>query len=154
MQQATSIIECLYRNSIERPGETAYEFVTNLSSPTETITYLQLYNDVSGIARNLLDNVASGECVLLLYPPSIEYIKAFFACVMAGVVAVPLYPPKKNSKSDKVFIVAQASGAKFALTTQKDLSTTDEFWRGNSDYAMKFASTQSLIDGPNESTAP
>ncbi|NQZ11291.1 MAG: AMP-binding protein, partial [Algicola sp.] len=147
MHDVNSIIDCLVKNATDKPDEIAYEFVTTLSVPTQTITYQQLYTDVSQIAKNLLDNVKPGKCVVLLYPPSIEYIKAFFACVMAGVVAVPLYPPKKNSKSDKVFVVAQASKARFALTTEKDLPTIEAFWRANSDYEMSFSSTQVLIDG-------
>lgn len=30
---------------------------------------------------------------LILYPPSLEYIGAFFGCLYAGVIAVPAYPP-------------------------------------------------------------
>ncbi|MFT4928346.1 MAG: amino acid adenylation domain-containing protein [Phenylobacterium sp.] len=146
MQDVNSIIECLYRNSIAKPDEIAYEFVTSLASATETVTYHQLYTDVSQMAKSLLDNVAAGDCVLLLYPPSIEYIKAFFACVMAGVVAIPLYPPKKNSKSDKVFIVARASKAKFALTSDKELALISAFWAQNADIEMHFSSTQALIE--------
>lgn len=151
MQEASSIngkgiIECLYNNAQNKPDEVAYEFITDLANPGETITYGQLYQEVKNIANNLLNKVEPGQCVLLLYPPSIEYIKAFYACVMTGVVAIPLYPPKKNAKSDKVFIVAQASKAKMALTPQKELAAISDFWRDNSDYSMDFISTQALID--------
>ena len=148
MKDVNNIVECLYANSVEKPDEVAYEFVTDLSLPTEQITYHQLYSDVSLIAQNLLDKVAPGDCVLLLYPPSIDYIKAFYACLMAGVVAIPLYPPKKNSKSDKVFIVAAASKAEFALTTEKELSQLTAFWRENSDLNMHFVSTDELMKAP------
>jgi acyl-CoA synthetase (AMP-forming)/AMP-acid ligase II/acyl carrier protein len=150
MQDVHNIVECLYHNSIEKPDAIAYEFFTDLSLPTKTITYQQLYADVCQIAKNLLDNVSQGDCVLLLYPPSIEYIKAFFACMMAGVVAIPLYPPKKNSKSDNVFIVALASKAKFALTTEKDLPTITAFWSESCCIEMNFLSTKALINKQNE----
>jgi acyl-CoA synthetase (AMP-forming)/AMP-acid ligase II/acyl carrier protein len=35
----------------------------------------------------------TGERALLLYPPGLEFIAAFFGCLYAGVVAVPAYPP-------------------------------------------------------------
>lgn len=146
MQEVNSIIECLERNSIERPNDIAYEFVTDLSLPAETITYGQLYADVKNIAANLVEKVGPGNCLLLLYPPSIEYVKAFFACVMAGVVAVPLYPPKKNAKSDKIFIVAQASQAKYAMMPAKEQPAVEQFWQANSDYQVAFINTQQLID--------
>ncbi|NQZ20711.1 MAG: AMP-binding protein [Colwellia sp.] len=154
MQYVNNIVECLYHNSIEKPDEVAYEFVTDLSLPTETITYHQLYTDVCQIAKNLLNNITPGDCILLLYPPGIEYIKAFFACVMAGVVAIPLYPPKKNSKSDKVFIVALASKAKFALTSEKELPIITAFWGENCDSKMNFVNTNELIKGQSNRIEP
>jgi acyl-CoA synthetase (AMP-forming)/AMP-acid ligase II len=35
----------------------------------------------------------AGERALLLYPPGLEYIAAFFGCLYGGAVAVPAYPP-------------------------------------------------------------
>ncbi len=34
--------------------------------------------------------------ILLLYPPGLEFVEAFFGCLYAGCVAVPAYPPKAN----------------------------------------------------------
>lgn len=154
MQNVKNIIECLYNNSVEKPDDIAYEFIVDLDVPTKTITYGQLYKDVSQIAKNLLERVDPDDCVLLLFPPSIDYIKAFFACVMAGVVAIPLYPPKKNSKSDKVFTVADASKAKFALTTEKERPLISSFWNENSDIKVEFVSTEMLIDGSCDKNEP
>ena len=37
-----------------------------------------------------------GGRALLLYPPGLEFIAAFFGCLYAGVVAVPAYLPRLN----------------------------------------------------------
>jgi acyl-CoA synthetase (AMP-forming)/AMP-acid ligase II len=39
--------------------------------------------------------------VLLLYPPSLEYIVAFWGCLYAGAVAVPAYAPRRNRHFDR-----------------------------------------------------
>ena len=39
-------------------------------------------------------NRDEGDRALLLYPPGIEFIPAFFVCLYAGVIAVPAYPPR------------------------------------------------------------
>ena len=31
--------------------------------------------------------------MLLVYPPSLDFIVAYLACLRAGVVAVPVFPP-------------------------------------------------------------
>ena len=38
----------------------------------------------------------AGQRALLLYPPGLEFIAAFFGCLYAGVVAVPAYLPRPN----------------------------------------------------------
>ena len=42
----------------------------------------------------------AGERALLLYPAGLEFIAAFFGCLYAGVVAVPVYPPRRNRSLD------------------------------------------------------
>src|SRR4051794_10360509 len=48
------------------------------------------------IAARLVEQGARGERVLLLYPPGLEYIAAFFGCLYPGAGAVPAYPPRLN----------------------------------------------------------
>jgi acyl-CoA synthetase (AMP-forming)/AMP-acid ligase II len=36
---------------------------------------------------------AGGDRVLLLYPTGLEFIAAYFGCLYAGVIAVPVPPP-------------------------------------------------------------
>lgn len=42
--------------------------------------------------------VQAGEPVLLVYPPSLDFLVAFLACLRAGLIAVPVYPPGKLSR--------------------------------------------------------
>jgi acyl-CoA synthetase (AMP-forming)/AMP-acid ligase II len=37
---------------------------------------------------------AANERVLLLYPPGLDFVSAFFGCLYAGATAVPAYPPE------------------------------------------------------------
>ncbi len=37
----------------------------------------------------LADPGLQGQPVLLLYPPSLDYMAAFFGCLYAGAIAVP-----------------------------------------------------------------
>ena len=58
-----------------------------------------------------------GERVLLLYPAGLEFIAAFFGCLYAGVVAVPVYPPRRNRSLNRIQAIADDAEAKVALTT-------------------------------------
>ena len=58
-----------------------------------------------------------GQRALLLYPPGLEFVAAFFGCLYAGVVAVPVYPPRRNRSIFRIQSVANDAGTRVALTT-------------------------------------
>ena len=55
---------------------------------------------------------------MLVYPPSLDFIIAFLACIRASIVAVPVFPPDpRQMKNLNLFAsVHRSSGAKVALT--------------------------------------
>src|SRR5207237_1048391 len=55
--------------------------------------------------------------ILLLYPPGLEFIAAFFGCLYAGMVAVPAYPPKRNHNLLRLQAIVKDAQAKVVLTT-------------------------------------
>src|SRR3569832_962384 len=55
--------------------------------------YAQLDARARSIAAALQDRCKPGDRAVLLYPPGLEYIAAFFGCLYAGVIATPAYPP-------------------------------------------------------------
>ncbi|MEO1693572.1 MAG: AMP-binding protein, partial [Cyanobacteria bacterium J06631_6] len=59
-----------------------------------------------------------GERALLLYPPGLEFIAAFLGCLYAGVIAVPVYPPRKGQGLFKLQSIAADSQAEIILTSQ------------------------------------
>lgn len=60
---------------------------------------------------------AFGERVLLLYPPGLEFIAAFFGGLYAGVTIVPVYPPRGKQRMTRLQAIAGDAQATFALTT-------------------------------------
>ena len=70
-----------------------------------------------------------GERALLLYPSGLEFIKAFFGCLYAGVVAVPVYPPRRNQKLSRLLSIANDAQAKLALTTTSIFADIDRRWQ-------------------------
>ena len=63
--------------------------------------------------------LVKGDRVLLIYPPcSPHFILTFMACLRAGLVAVPVYPPHPDRKdSIAAFVgIARGCGARVALT--------------------------------------
>ena len=68
---------------------------------------------------------AAQDRLLLAYPPGLEMICAFFGCVRAGLIPVPVYPPSSHgfqSALYKMVHIAKDCQAAGILTSR---TTTD-----------------------------
>ncbi len=55
--------------------------------------------------------------VLLVYPPGLDFITAFWGCLYAGCVAVPASPPHRHRMGDRFQAIIADSGARVVLST-------------------------------------
>ncbi|GAB4282675.1 MAG: fatty acyl-AMP ligase [Oscillatoriaceae cyanobacterium] len=120
--KATTIIDILRYRSGATPEAIAYNFLVDGETETVSFTYQQLEAAATGIAQTLSTVCQPGDRVLLLYPPGLDYIAAFFGCLMAGMVAVPAYPPRPNRSLSRILVMAADCDAKVALTNQTVLA--------------------------------
>ena len=86
------------------------------------VTYSQLYQQVLSLAARLKQLSNPGERALLLYPSGLDYVISFFACLYAGIVAVPAYPPKRHEFDARLQAILQDCEASLVLTTDKILA--------------------------------
>ncbi len=102
-----------------RPDAIAYIF-TDVESVEQKLTYAELWNEVRALAGYLQGRcrVRSGDRVLLLYPPGLDFVIGFFACHAAGAIAVPAYPPRRNRKASRIRSIVVDADARWALSTR------------------------------------
>jgi thioester reductase-like protein len=118
----TDIIEALARHASDRPDATLYTFLDAGGRVTESHTYRGFDARTTALAAGLLHagSVAPGEHVLLVYPPGLDFITAFFACVKLGAVPVPVAPPDASGfigGLEKLAYIASDTSVRVALTT-------------------------------------
>uniref|UniRef100_A0AAQ4PBW8 Disco-interacting protein 2 homolog Bb n=1 Tax=Gasterosteus aculeatus aculeatus TaxID=481459 RepID=A0AAQ4PBW8_GASAC len=88
-----------------------------------TATCLQLHKRAEKIAAALTEkgSINTGENVVLLYPPGIDLIAAFYGCLYAGCVPVNVRPPHPQNLAatlPTVRMIIDVSKAACILTTQ------------------------------------
>lgn len=83
----------LARRASDEPTRLAYSFLGDGERETARLTFGELDRRARDIAARLQADGCTGSRVLLLYPPGLDYIEAFFGCLYAGAIAVPAYPP-------------------------------------------------------------
>ncbi len=102
----------------EQADREAYLFLGDGEAETERLTWGELDGRARAIAAALRETVPPGGRALLLYPPGLEFVAAFFGCLYAGVVAVPAYPPRLNDRSQsRLRSIARDAEPRAALTT-------------------------------------
>jgi acyl-CoA synthetase (AMP-forming)/AMP-acid ligase II/acyl carrier protein len=116
-QRCDSLVEVLRRRATELPNQVAFTFLADGETEQGTITYDALDRQARAIAATLQAQELTGERALLLYPPGLDYIAAFFGCLYAGVIAVPAYPPRRNRSLDRLHAIATDAKAAVVLTT-------------------------------------
>src|SRR5258708_25433141 len=93
-----TLLSILRSRAASDDGErTAFTFLTQGAGEAgteEVLTFATLERRARSIAAALQQHCARGERALIACAPGLDYIVAFYGCVMAGIVAVPAYPPR------------------------------------------------------------
>ena len=100
METFSSLVMLLRHRAATQPDERAYIFLSDRGAEEATLTFRELWDTASGLASRLATRVAPGERALLVFPPGLEFLVAFFACQIARVIAVPMMVPRRNSARD------------------------------------------------------
>ena len=102
------------------PAEPAYTFLRQGLDEAHTVNYRQLYDAVCSLAVHL-DGLPRPARALLVYPHGLEFIRAFWACLVAGIVPVPCYPPRNSRSVDRLLVIARDAQASVVLTDRAAL---------------------------------
>ncbi|HEV2964525.1 MAG TPA: amino acid adenylation domain-containing protein, partial [Candidatus Angelobacter sp.] len=90
-------------------------------------TYEELARRAWSIAGLLQSSKSAGQPVLLLYPPGPDFIAAFWGCLAAGAIAVPVYPPRSNRNFLRLKAIIQDSQAHTVLISKATLDKIKPF---------------------------
>jgi acyl-CoA synthetase (AMP-forming)/AMP-acid ligase II/acyl carrier protein len=121
----STLVELLRYRALHQSERTAYTFLRDGETEEVSLSYQQLEQRAQAIAAKLQFLAEPGERALLLYPPGLEFIEAFFGCLLAGVVAVPAYPPRPNQSLSRLQAIVADAQATLALTTTAVLSNIE-----------------------------
>ena len=116
-QAPGNLIHMLHRHTEERPDQPAFVYLLDGQLDQAVLTYAQFDRRARAIAARLQDMGLTGQRVLLVYPPGLDFITAFFGCLYAGCVAVPTYPPRRHRILDRFQAIAADAGVRIALST-------------------------------------
>jgi amino acid adenylation domain-containing protein len=143
-----SLVELLRARARSETGRTLYTFLSEDLSPERSTTYDGLDRRACAVGAWLQGAGAAGRRVLLLFPPGLDYVSAFFGCLYAGAVAVPAYPPGRSRNVNRLRAIVRDASPAVVLTTQAVLSKMERRFEQEPDLkSLRWAAVESIDEG-------
>jgi len=120
-----SLVDILYDHAQHRPDQLSCAYLGDGLTISHALTYAELYQKAAAIANRLRKQTEVGQTVLLLFPNNLEFIAAFWGCLMAERIAIPAYPPQMGKRPDRLFHLYR-DGQAAAILTIADLKPSIE----------------------------
>ena len=114
------------------PGKIACRFFEGLSLQPHTLTFGELWELAAGLAYRLQQQGAAHQRVLLVCKSQKNFVISFFACLLAGAVAVPVPPPRRNTLLDRLLLVADDAHAQAVVFDSDELDGASFDFGGHS----------------------
>jgi acyl-CoA synthetase (AMP-forming)/AMP-acid ligase II/acyl carrier protein len=114
-----SLVDLLRRRASALGDKQAFCFISGDGSPEVAITYRQLDERARAIAGQLQALAPRGARAILLYPPGLDFVGAFFGCLYAGIMAVPIASPGRGRFAWSAESIVEASKPSLVLSTAR-----------------------------------
>ena len=118
----SSFVEVLRRRAAEQPNDLAYIFLPDRGGERLSLTFAELHARAVTLAAKLAEQANRGDRAVLLFSAGLDFIVAFFACLLAGVIAVPMMVPRRTSSRDASSAILTDCSPRLAIT-RRDLLT-------------------------------
>jgi len=129
--QFSSLVEVLEHRAASQGDERALIFLTDRGAEDTVLTFRQLHDAANAVAKRLAAAAKPGDRALLVFPPGLEFVIAFFGCLIARVIAVPMMVPRRQSARD--------SSASITANCKPVLALTSPVLALRDDIAARFA---------------
>ena len=116
MERLSSLVELLELRASTQPDDRSQVFLSDRGTVEASLTFAELHHRARAFAARLAAASRPGDRALLVFPPGLEFVVAFFGCLMAGVIAVPVMVPRRQGARDSSERIAADCAARFAVT--------------------------------------
>lgn len=96
----TSVLALLRARAAEAPDARAYTFIDDGERDGQSLTWGEIDRHADAVAAAIEAVAAPGARTLILCPPGLAFIPAFFGALRARTIAVPAYPPRTGRGLD------------------------------------------------------
>jgi acyl-CoA synthetase (AMP-forming)/AMP-acid ligase II len=101
MRVRRTLVDLLRHRAAVQADDRAYTFLESGEREADSLTWRALESRSRAIAAEIAGRVPARSRVLIMCPPGLDFVAAFFGCLYADTIAVPTYPPA-GGRADRV----------------------------------------------------
>lgn len=118
-------IDAIQRHAQNSPNKLAFLFLEQGEVEADRLTFAELDESARRIAAHLQAICEPGARALLILPTGLDFVKAMFGCLYAGIVPIPTNPPGLNRSAARLEAISADARASLALSTAQFQSMID-----------------------------
>ncbi|MFQ6017599.1 MAG: fatty acyl-AMP ligase [Kiloniellaceae bacterium] len=112
-----TLIEILQARAVDQPRQRAFSFLTDGEAAETHLTYKELDRRARALGATLQRLGCESERAIILCPPGLGFIEAFFGSLYAGAIAVPAMMPRPNRRGSGLESLVADARPKFVIGT-------------------------------------
>jgi acyl-CoA synthetase (AMP-forming)/AMP-acid ligase II len=143
-----SLVDLLDQRAAENPDGKAFGFVPERGNAHLHLTYGELHRRAHALAARLARHAVKGDRALLLFPPGLDFIVAFFGCLTAGMIAVPLMVPRRTAARDSSAAVIADCAPTVAMTSHELLEVRGDVADRFRDSGFDWMTVDAMAEAP------
>jgi acyl-CoA synthetase (AMP-forming)/AMP-acid ligase II len=113
-----SLADLVWTRACAMPASLAFQFLNEVGEEAEARSYADLAQRAHTVAAALRTRAAPGDRAALMFNPGIAFLDAFFGCIYAGVIAVPMMPPRPHRERMATVSILRDCAPRLILTTE------------------------------------
>lgn len=111
----------VHERGLSQPDRIACRFFKGASLIPEDLSFGELWRRSSALAQRLQAMGLRGERAVLVCKSQATFVEAFYACLLAGVVAVPTAPPRRQVLQSRLQLIVGDAQARALLFDADEL---------------------------------
>lgn len=121
MSNVKTFADILLQRAQSDAASTAYRFFQGGSLVPETLSFHEVWAEAAALAALMQSRGLAGERVLLTCKSQRHFVIAFFACLLAGAVAVPTALPRRSALQERLQVLSRDADFRALICDSDDV---------------------------------
>ncbi len=147
-EDVCTLLEALEKQCREQPDTVAFRFLSNGETESASLSYRTLRSQAKQIAAQLSTGSREPRTALLIFPSGLDFICAFYGCLYAGIIAVPVSLPRNVRQLPRTENIARDASVELVLTNDATQAALESVVSASMLNALPWQTLEAILQAP------